>query len=358
MNRLRQLSPVRYLGRLRRSSRAREGKQPATHLIAVIAVTLAALPLSACSDGGGSIIRSWLLKQDGVEKVDVTHSNCTFLDGKDKCSTDVTINLSSNTSPDAVCSLTQKADEELPKKKRIGSHHASLTLTWQYRGTKMTLESHETPIANTASTNKDPSQECEMLNTAAEYAGEDVDEISTSSRRLEIYRGDVDKVPDNLFTRSPSPDKKSRTESWDHFTLNDWSVTTTASSTTTAPDSAAKDVITSISQTPGPTDRSKLLIFFQLGGAEGDDPESEITVGGLGGSPLVGPDTDAAAAVLASTMKQPEISKIKLCASSSKRSTSMDDCIVYTKKNGAIETDSEYFTGRTRDIYEAAKKLS
>ena len=36
----------------------------------------------------------------------------------------------------------------------------------------------------------------------------------------------------------------------------------------------------------------------------------------------------------------------------------MDNCIVYSKKNGSFDTDSDHFTGNTREIYEAAKKLS
>ena len=357
MNRPRQHAPLRHLDGPGRSLHTRREKRPAVSFIAVIAVTLAVLPLSACSDGGASIIRSWLLKQDGVEKVDVTHSNCTFLDGDDDCNTVATISLSPNTNPDAVCSLAQKADKELPKKKRIDSYSANLTFTWQYHGTELTLEDHETPIANTASTEKNPSQECEMLNTAAEYTGEEVDKISTSSGRLEINRGDVDKVPDNLFTRTPSPDKEVGTESWDSFKLNDWDTTVTASSTTAVSEPATKKLLTEITQTPGPSDRSKLLIFFQLGGYQGESSESEITVGGLGGAPLVGPDTDAAAPVLAIAMKQPKISKISLCPSS-KKGSSMDNCIVYSKKNGSFDTDSEHSTGKTREIYEAAKKLS
>ena len=36
----------------------------------------------------------------------------------------------------------------------------------------------------------------------------------------------------------------------------------------------------------------------------------------------------------------------------------MRDCIVYSKKDGSFDTDSEHFAGNTREIYEAAKKLS
>ena len=355
MNRLRQYALPRQHGRSRRDLHTRNRRPATKHLIAAATVALAVFPLSACSNGGGSIIRSWLLKQDGVEKVKMTHSKCTFLDGEEECSTAATIDLSPNTTPDAICSLAQKADDELPKKKHIDSHSASLTFTWKYRGTKMTLENHDTPIADTANTGNNVPQDCEMLSIAAEYAGEGVDEITASSQKLEIRRGDVDKVPDNLFTRTPSPGKELRTESWDNFTLNDWDATVTASSATSAPEPATKKMLTEISQTSVPSDRSKLLIFLQLGGYQGESSESDITVGGLGGNSIAGPDTDAAAQVLAITMKYPEISKISLCPSSK---SSMDSCIVYTKENGAIDTNSDYFTGRTREIYDTAKELS
>ena len=74
MNRPRQHAPLRHPNGPGRSLHTRREKRPAVSFIAVIAVTLAVLPLSACSDGGASIIRSWLLKQDGVEKVDVHFS--------------------------------------------------------------------------------------------------------------------------------------------------------------------------------------------------------------------------------------------------------------------------------------------
>ena len=354
MSRLRQYALPRQNDRARRGPLTWSPRPATKHLVAAASVALAVLPLSACSDGGGSIIRSWLLKQDGVEKVDVTHANCTPLDGS-YCITRATISLSPDLSPDAVCSLAHKADEELPKNKRIDSYSTALTFTWNYHGTELKLEHPDIPIKSTGDTDRDPSRGCRMLNIAAEYAGDEVDEITVSSLQLKIHRGDVDEVPDNLFIRTPSPEEKLETESWDNFTLNDWSTTVTASSATAASEAETKKLLTDISRTPGPSDRSRLHIFLQLGGTEGDSPASEISVGGLGGSSFSGPDVDVAAPVLAAAMKHPEISTIKLCPTN-KKGSSLDNCLTYHKEQGSFDDDDRP-DGRSRDIYEAAKKL-
>ena len=130
MNRLRQYALPRQHGRSRRDLHMWRRRLAAKHLLTAAAVALAVLPLSACSDGGGKIIRSWLLKQDGVEKV---KTSCETHD-ETGCYAIATTTLSDDTEPDQACTFLNRVATELPRHDELKERIAYIQLTWKYHG--------------------------------------------------------------------------------------------------------------------------------------------------------------------------------------------------------------------------------
>lgn len=103
---------------------------------------LVSTSLTGCSDGGGSEIKAWLKKQDGVGKV--TTGCSTYMETG--CNASVTATLSPETSPRAACSLIDRAEAELPHLEGIDSQTIGLNLLWAYRGTMVkTLDEIDVP---------------------------------------------------------------------------------------------------------------------------------------------------------------------------------------------------------------------
>lgn len=226
MNSPGQRAPLRHLDHPVRSLRTQREKRPAAPFIAVIAVTLTALPLSACSDGGGSIIRSWLLKQDGVEKV---KTSCETHD-ETGCHAIATTTLSDETEPDKACAILNQAATELPRLDKIKEDTAYIQLTWKHRGTvlvfdKQSIRLYEETNPYLADNQKRSLEAaCDTMETTVEHSGGTAERITQSYDTLTIERGDEKSVPSDVITQ-PLPTKDGQLlDTEDTFRIGHWDI--------------------------------------------------------------------------------------------------------------------------------------
>lgn len=339
MNSPGQRAPLRHLDHPVRSLRTRREKRPAAPFIAVIAVTLTVLPLSACSDGGGSIIRSWFLKQDGVEKV---KTSCETHD-ETGCHAIATTTLSDETEPDKACAILNQAATELPRLDKIKEDTAYIQLTWKHHGTvlvfdKQSIRLYEETNPYLADNQKRSLEAaCDTMETTVEHSGGTAERITQSYDTLTIERGDEKSVPSDVITQ-PLPTKDGqRLDTEDTFRIGHWDIrahTGKENTTETLPTSLISDILAlSIPEAkdPGISITANALISDKKTGFE-------VDVRGLGPYNPDGPDQGTTRSVLSTIERYPTVSSVNLCTARPKNNAQR--CKEYTLKNGEFVTTS------------------
>lgn len=340
MNRLRQYALPRLHGHSRNDLHT-WNRTPATkHLIAAATVALAVLPLSACSDGGGSIIRSWLLKQDGVEKV---KTSCQTYD-ETGCHAIATTTLSDDTEPNEACTFLNRVATELPRYDKLKESMAYIQLTWKYHGTvlvfdKQSISLHEESNPHLANNQKRAlDASCNTMETAAEHSGGTAKKITQEYDSLKIERGTQPSIPSDISTHPVLAKDGTYLSAEDNFTIDNWSIRTSTSreeTTETLPTSLISDIVNlPMSELKDPR------IVISANTLISDEKEGfRVLVGGLGPYNPNGPGRDITDSLLSTIKKHPNATSVSLCTAYPKNNAQY--CKEYALKNGEfVETSS------------------
>jgi len=340
MNRLRQYALPRQHGRSRRDLHTRNRRPATKHLIAAATVALAVLPLSACSDGGGKIIRSWLLKQDGVEKV---KTSCQTY-AETGCHAIATTTLSDDTEPNEACTFLNRVATELPRHDKLKESMAYIQLTWKHHGTVLVFEkllinlSEETDPYSAESQKQSREASCNTMETAAEHSGGTAEKITEDYKSLIIDRGAQTSIPSDISTR-PIPAKDGTyLSAEDTFTIDNRSIRTSTSrekTTERLPTSLISDIIS----LPIP-EAKEPWISISANSASSEEKEGfQAVVGGLGPYNPDGPSQDTTDSLLSTIKKYPNVSQVSLCTEYPKNNAQY--CKEYILKNGEfVETSN------------------
>ena len=339
MNSPGQRAPLRHLDHPVRSLRTRREKRPAAPFIAVIAVTLTVLPLSACSDGGGSIIRSWLLKQDGVEKV---KTSCETYE-ETGCHAIATTTLSDDTEPDKACTFLNRVATELPRHDELKERIAYIQLTWKYHGTVLVFDEqsislHEESNPHLANKQKRAlDASCNTMETAAEHSGGTAKKITQEYDSLKIERGTQTSIPSDISTR-PIPAKDGQyLSAEENFTIDNWSIRTSTSrekTTERLPTSLISDIV----NLPIPEAKDPRIVITANTLISDEKEGFRALVGGLGPYNPDGPSQDTTDSLLSTIKKYPNVSHVSLCTELPKNEAK--NCTDYSLKNGEFVTTS------------------
>ena len=333
MNRLRQYALPRQHGRSRRDLHTRNRRPATKHLIAAAAVALAVLPLSACSDGGGKIIRSWLLKQDGVEKV---KTSCETYE-ETGCHAIATTTLSDDTEPDKACTFLNRVATELPRHDELKERIAYIQLTWKYHGTVLVFDEqsislHEESNPHLANKQKRAlDASCNTMETAAEHSGGTAKKITQEYDSLKIERGTQPSIPSDISTR-PIPAKDGQyLSAEENFTIDNWSIRTSTSrekTTERLPTSLISDIV----NLPIPEAKDPRIVITANTLISDEKEGFRALVGGLGPYNPDGPSQDTTDSLLSTIKKYPNVSHVSLCTELPKNEAK--NCTDYSLKNG------------------------
>ena len=333
MNRLRQYALPRQHGRSRRDLHTRNRRPATKHLIAAATVALAVLPLSACSDGGGKIIRSWLLKQDGVEKV---KTSCETYE-ETGCYAIATTTLSDDTEPDKACTFLNRVATELPRHDELKERIAYIQLTWKYHGTVLVFDEqsislHEESNPHLANNQKRAlDASCNTMETAAEHSGGTAKKITQEYDSLKIERGTQPSIPSDISTR-PIPAKDGQyLSAEENFTIDNWSIRTSTSrekTTERLPTSLISDIV----NLPIPEAKDPRIVITANTLISDEKEGFRALVGGLGPYNPDGPSQDTTDSLLSTIKKYPNVSHVSLCTELPKNKAK--NCTDYSLKNG------------------------
>ena len=333
MNRLRQYALPRQHGRSRRDLHTRNRRPATKHLIAAATVALAVLPLSACSDGGGKIIRSWLLKQDGVEKV---KTSCETYE-ETGCHAIATTTLSDDTEPDKACTFLNRVATELPRHDELKERIAYIQLTWKYHGTVLVFDEqsislHEESNPHLANKQKRAlDASCNTMETAAEHSGGTAKKITQEYDSLKIERGTQPSIPSDISTR-PIPAKDGQyLSAEENFTIDNWSIRTSTSrekTTERLPTSLISDIV----NLPIPEAKDPRIVITANTLISDEKEGFRALVGGLGPYNPDGPSQDTTDSLLSTIKKYPNVSHVSLCTELPKNEAK--NCTDYSLKNG------------------------
>ena len=333
MSRLRQYALPRQNDRARRDPLTWSRRPATKHLVAAAAVALAVLPLSACSDGGGKIIRSWLLKQDGVEKV---KTSCQTY-AETGCHAIATTTLSDDTEPDQACTFLNRVATELPDLHDLKEGMAYIQLTWKYHGTVLVFEKLPINLSEDTNPHSVDNQKqtleasCDIMETAAEYSGGSAEKITEGYDALEIDRGAQDSIPSDISTR-PIPTKDGKyLSAEDTFAIDNWSIRSSTSrekTTETLPTSLISDIV----NLPIPEAKDPRLTVTANALISDENTGFKVSIRGLGPYNPDGPSQDTTDSLLSRIKKYPSVSKVSLCTEQPKNKA--QHCKDYRLKNG------------------------
>ena len=340
MNRLRQYALPRQHGHSRRDLHMWRRRLAAKHLLTAAAVALAVLPLSACSDGGGSIIRSWLLKQDGVEKV---KTSCQTY-AETGCHAIATTTLSDDTEPDQACTFLNRVATELPRYDKLKESMAYIEITWKHRNTILVFQKVPIDLSDKKDPRSAENQEqdinnaCDIMATTAEHSGGTAEKITQEYDSLKIERGTQDSIPSDISTH-PIPTKDGKyLSAEDTFTIDNWSVQTSTSREKTT-ESLPTSLISDIVNLPIPEAKEPRLIITANALISDKNSGFEVGVGGLGPYNPDGPSQDTTDSLLSTIKKYPNVSQVSLCTDLPKNKAK--NCTDYSLKNGEfVETSN------------------
>ena len=330
MNRLRQYALPRQHGRSRRDLHMWRRRLAAKHLLTAAAVALAVLPLSACSDGGGKIIRSWLLKQDGVEKV---KTSCETYE-ETGCYAIATTTLSDDTEPNEACTFLNRVATELPRHDE---------LTWKYHGTVLVFDEqsislHEESNPHLANKQKRAlDASCNTMETAAEHSGGTAKKITQEYDSLNIERGTQPSIPSDISTH-PIPTKDGKyLSAKEKFAIGNWSIRSSTSREKTT-DSLPTSLISDIVNLPIPEAKDPRLIITANALISDKNAGFEVNIRGLGPYNPDGPSQDTTDSLLSTIKKYPNVSHVSLCTELPENKEKK--CTDYSLKNGEFVTTS------------------
>ena len=333
MNRLRQYVPPRQHGHSRRTLRTWNRRPTARHFTAVATAALAVLPLTACSDGGGSVIRSWLLKQDGVEKV---KTSCETY-AETGCHAIATTTLSEDTEPDQACAFLNRVATELPGHDKIKAGMAYIELTWKYHNTVLVFTKVPIDLSEEKDSSSSDDQEqalekaCPFMETAAEHSGGTAEKITQEYDSLTIDRGTQNSVPSDISTHPIQAKDGQYLSAEDSFTIGDWSIRTSTSreeTTETLPTSLISDIV----NLPIPEVKEPRIVITANTLISDEKEGFRALVGGLGPDNPDGPSQDTTDSLLSTIKKYPSVSRVSLCTEYPKNSA--QHCKEYALKNG------------------------
>ena len=333
MSRLRQYALPRQNDRARRDPLTWSRRPATKHLVAAAAVALAVLPLSACSDGGGKIIRSWLLKQDGVEKV---KTSCQTY-AETGCHAIATTTLSDDTEPDQACTFLNRVATELPRHDELKESRAYIELTWKYHGTVLVFDEqsislHEESNPHLANNQKRAlDASCNTMETAAEHSGGTAKKITQEYDSLKIERGTQPSIPSDISTH-PIPTKDGKyLSAKENFTIGNWFIQSSTSREKTT-ESLPTSLISDIVNLPIP-EAKEPWISISANSASSEEKEGfRALVGGLGPYNPDGPSQDTTDSLLSTIKKYPNVSHVSLCTEFPKNEAK--NCTDYSLKNG------------------------
>lgn len=333
MNRLRQYALPRQHGRSRRDLHTRDRRPATKYLIAAATVALTVLPLSACSDGGGKIIRSWLLKQDGVEKV---KTSCQTY-AETGCHAIATTTLSDDTEPNQACTFLNRVATELPRHDKLKESMAYIQLTWKHHGTVLVFEKLLINLSEEKESSSSDDQEqalekaCTFMETAAEHSGGTAEKITQEYDSLTIDRGTQTSIPSDISTR-PIPAKDGQyLSAEDNFTIDNWSIRTSTSrekTTERLPTSLISDIV----NLPIPEVKEPRIVITANTLISDEKEGFRALVGGLGPYNPDGPSQDTTDSLLSTIKKYPNVSHVSLCTELPKNEAK--NCTDYSLKNG------------------------
>ena len=305
----------------------------AKHLLTAAAVALAVLPLSACSDGGGKIIRSWLLKQDGVEKV---KTSCETYE-ETGCYAIATTTLSDDTEPNEACTFLNRVATELPRHDELKERIAYIELTWKYHGTVLVFDEqsislHEESNPHLANKQKRAlDASCNTMETAAEHSGGTAKKITQEYDSLNIERGTQPSIPSDISTH-PIPTKDGKyLSAKEKFAIGNWSIRSSTSREKTT-ESLPTSLISDIVNLPIPEAKDPRLIITANALISDKNAGFEVNIRGLGPYNPDGPSQDTTDSLLSTIKKYPNVSHVSLCTELPENKEKK--CTDYSLKNG------------------------
>ena len=305
----------------------------AKHLLTAAAVALAVLPLSACSDGGGKIIRSWLLKQDGVEKV---KTSCETYE-ETGCYAIATTTLSDDTEPDQACTFLNRVATELPRHDELKERIAYIQLTWKYHGTVLVFDEqsislHEESNPHLANKQKRAlDASCNTMETAAEHSGGTAKKITQEYDSLKIERGTQPSIPSDISTR-PIPAKDGQyLSAEENFAIGNWSIRSSTSREKTT-ESLPTSLISDIVNLPIPEAKDPRIVITANALISDKNAGFEVNIRDLGPYNPDGPSQDTTDSLLSTIKKYPNVSHVSLCTELPENKAK--NCKDYSLKNG------------------------